>query len=378
LRILVIAPEQLPIPPIKGGSVETVIFEIFRRLSRMHSVVIISRSHRRLPSVSSLNGGRLKIIRISASSRNNFMKKALQRVKGSTFHIIQIENRPTFVPHVRRVFGHTPIILSLHSLTFMSQLSNLRAKSILKLTNGVTTVSPFLTGALKRRFPAYGYKFRTAKLGVDTGKFRPRSHAFKQRLRKKWGVSGTYNVLFVGRMVYGKGLHTLVKAVARIKRQYSNVRLIAIGSSWPGVRAYSPYIRRVHQLSKQLNVPIRFTGYIPPARIANLFHLADVFVCPSLYQEGFAMVNTEAMASSIPVIASRRGGIKRIIKHGKSGFLVSAYRSPKAFAKRLIQLKKSPSLSKKLASGGRRRVVKEFSWSNTVNQLLSQYRKIQR
>ncbi|RNB89593.1 glycosyltransferase family 1 protein [Brevibacillus fluminis] len=376
MRILVIAPEQLPIPPIKGGSVETVIYEIFRRVSRKHSVVLVSRSHPRLPSVSKQNGGRLKIVRVSAPNRYSYIKKALQNVKGQKFNVIQVENRPTFVPHVRRVFKGTPIMLSLHSLTFMSHLSQKRAQAILKQTNGVTSVSKFLKHAMKRRFRKHAKKFRTAQLGVNTDRFRPRSPQFKQQLRNQWGVSGTYNVLFVGRMVHGKGLHTLVKAVALLKKHSPKVRLIAIGSSWPGVRAQSPYMKRVRQLSNSLGVPIRFTGYIPPARVAKLYHLGDVLVCPSIYREGFAMVNTEAMASGIPVVASRRGGITKIITHGKSGFLVSAYTSPKAFASRLIQLKGSPTLAKKLAAGGRRRVVQSFSWSKTVKRLLKHYRKI--
>ncbi|MET3291017.1 UNVERIFIED_CONTAM: spore coat protein SA [Brevibacillus sp. OAP136] len=376
MRILVIAPEQLPVPPIKGGSVETVIYEIVRRLSLHHQVVLISRSHASLPSVSRLQGGRLTIIRLPVSGRYAFIQAAMRRVKGSRFNLIQIENRPTFVPHVRKAFPHTPIMLQLHSLTFMSKLSKERASSILRQTNGITSVSSFLTAVMKSRFPAHAHKFSTARLGVDTVKFRPRSPAFKQQLRARWGVSGTYNILFVGRVVYGKGLHTLIKAVALLKRRYANVRLIAIGSSWPGVAAQSPYIRRVRLLSQTLGVPIRFTGYIRPTRIAELYHLGDVFVCPSQYREGFAMVNTEAMASGIPVIASRRGGITQIIEHGKSGLLVSAFTSPAAFANHMMAVKASSSFAGRLSIGGRRRAVEKYSWAHTVQALLRHYQRL--
>lgn len=187
MRILVIAPEQLPVPPIKGGSVETVIYEIFRRVSRKHSVVLVSRSHPRLPSVSEQNDGRLKIVRVADANHYRYIKKALQNVKGKPFNVIQVENRPIFVPHVRRTFKNTPIMLSLHSLTFMSQLSQKRAQNILKQTNGVTSVSKFLKLEMQRRFRMHADKFRTAKLGVNTDTFRPRSQQFKQQLRKQWG-----------------------------------------------------------------------------------------------------------------------------------------------------------------------------------------------
>lgn len=375
MRILVIAPEQLPVPPIKGGSVETVIYQTFRRMSHLHSVKLISRSHKKLPAVSKLEGGRLKIVRIPSAGRYRYIQAAMRKVKGDSFNIIQVENRPTFVPFVRRQFPRTPIVLSLHSLTFMSHLSDKRAKQIVKQTNRVTSVSSFLTAAMKRRFPGSAYKFNTARLGVNMTTFRPRSRAFKQQLRRKWGVSGTFNILFVGRIVYGKGLHTLVKAVALLKKKHRNVRLIVIGSSWPGVSAQTPYMRRIRQMSRKMGVPIRFTGYIPPARIATMYHLGDVLVCPSLFREGFGMVNTEAMASGIPVVASSRGGIRKIIQNGKSGFLVNAYGSPKAFADRLSQLKASPALAKRIAAGGRQRAMNHYSWNHTVKQLLQQYQK---
>ncbi|MGE5703280.1 MAG: glycosyltransferase, partial [Clostridia bacterium] len=94
------------------------------------------------------------------------------------------------------------------------------------------------------------------------------------------------------------------------------------------------------------------------------------------YREGFSMVNTEAMASGIPVIASSRGGIRNIIRHGKSGLLVNAYTSPLAFAKRLAQLKASPALAQRLAAGGRSRALAAYSWSNRVQRLMQLYQAI--
>ncbi len=378
MRILVIAPEQLPIPPITGGSVETCIYNIFRRMAKTDRVTIISRAHPRLPRVSRLQEGRLTIIRIPFGKRFPYIRAALRQVKGQSFDLIQVENRPTFVPHVRASFPRTPIVLSLHSLTFMSLLSRERANWILRQVDGVTSVGSFVTETMKKRYPRHANKFRTANLGVDTNTFRPRPEAFKQALRRRWGVDGTYNVLFVGRIVKMKGLHTLVRAVAMVKRKYPRTRLVAVGASWPGVRRQTPYMRHVRSLSRRLGVPIRFTGYIPPARVHLMYHLGDVFVCPTLYREGFAAVNSEAMASEIPVIASRRGGITEVVKHGESGWLIAACQSPRAFADAILKLKASPELAKKLASGGRKRVKAIFSWNRTVEKLKRHYRIIRR
>ncbi|MEJ8547930.1 glycosyltransferase family 4 protein [Brevibacillus borstelensis] len=378
MRILVILPEQLPVPPIKGGSVETCTYNIFKRMARTDQVVMISRAHPRLPPVSRYQDGRLTIIRIPHGNRQSYIHSALKKAAGQSFDVIQIENRPRFVPKVRRQFPRTPIILSLHSLTFMSFLSPGQADAILRQVNGVTSVVSFVTRTMQRRYPRHAHKFRTAILGVDTTKFRPLPASAKVRLRRRWGLDGSYNVLFVGRIVRGKGLHTLVRAVSRLKKHIPRVRLVAVGASWPGVSRQTPYMRHVRQLSRRLGVPIRFTGYIPPARIQDMFQLGDVFVCPTLFREGFATVNSEAMASGIPVVASNRGGIREVVKNGHSGILVSRFQSPDAFASAIARLHDNPGLRKRLVLSARKRVAASFSWQNTVQRLKQHYCLVRR
>jgi spore coat protein SA len=376
VRILVICPEQLPVPPIKGGSVESVTYNIFKRMAQSEKVVLLSRGHPRLPHVSRYVGGNLHVIRVPNSKPFAYLRSALNKVAGQSFHIIQIENRPRFVPYVRKVFPRTPIILSLHSLTFMSYLSNPRANAILRQVNGVTSVSSFVTNKMRRRFPAHARKFRTAILGVDSVKFRPWSAASKQRLRKRMGLAGSFNVLFVGRMVRGKGLHTLVRSVALLKRRIPNIRLVAVGASWPGVRRQTAYMRYVRSLSKRLRVPIRFTGYVPPSRVHQMFQLGDVFVCPTLFREGLATVNSEAMASGIPVVASNRGGIREVVVNGHSGLLVSQAGSPAAFARAIARIRNNPALRRRLVANARARVRSAFNWYGTVRKLKAHYRAV--
>jgi spore coat protein SA len=379
LKVLVIVPEQLPVPPVLGGSVESCTHNVFKRMAGADSITLICRSHRSLPRISRLAGGRYRIVRIPyAYRREAYLRAAITAAKsaanGSSYDIIQIENRPTFVPAVRKAFPHSAIVLSLHSLTFMSKLSRRRAYSILSKVDGVVTVVSFLAETMKKKYPKYAHKFRSAVLGVDTAKFRPRSGAYKHKLRRKWGVSGTFNVLFVGRIVPKKGLHTLVRAVHQVKKANPRTRLVAVGASWPGRHHQTAYMRRVRSLSRRLNVPIRFTGYIPPARVHKMYHLGDVFVCPTQFREGFATVNSEAMASGIPTIASNRGGIREVVRHGRSGLLVSDYKSPNAFASAIKRVMRSQSLSRSLSIRGRQAVKAKLSWSATVIRLRSYYR----
>lgn len=376
MRILVIAPEQLPVPPIIGGSVESCTYNLFTRMAEKDQVLILSRSNPSLPSVSRLVRDNLEIVRIPQRKRLSYIRAALDQVKDQRFDIIQIENRPIFVPYVRKVFPETPIILSLHSLTFMSFMSPNRADKILKQIDGVTSVVSFVSKTMKKRYPKHAHKFQTAVLGVNTDHFQPYSQDEKEQIRKRWKVASTFNVLFVGRIIPMKGLHTLVRSVARLKRRYPEIALIAVGASWPGVKRQTPYMRKVRLLSKRLGVPIRFTGYIPPADVNQMYHLGDIFVCPTQFREGFATVISEAMASGIPVVASKRGGISEVITDGQSGLLVNKYKSSVAFARAIARIKKSSVLSKQLSEGGRHRAISDLSWYSTVAKLRAHYHSV--
>lgn len=376
MKILVIAPDKLPIPPIEGGSVETCIHTIFSRMARTDNITIVSSTYRNLPRSSKTVKGNLTIVRIPYPNAKAYIRTALRKMRKQSFDVIQVENRPTFIPLVRKTFPKTTIVLSLHSLTFLSRVSQNQGNAILQKVNGVTCVASSVANTFKRRFPKHAHKFKQALLGVDTHKFRPRTTAYKRKIRNRWGVQGTTNILFVGRIIRRKGLHTLVQAVGHLKKQHPNITIVAVGASWPGVKRETSYMRKVRRIAKNKGVSLRFTGYIPPKKVHHMYHLGDIFVCPTQFREGFALVNSEAMASGIPIVASARGGILEVVQHGKSGLLVKSYRNPKAFSRAIQRILSNRKLARKLAKAGRKRVVSQFSWSKTVKRLKQHYRKL--
>ena len=374
VRILAIAPEKLPLPPIAGGSVETVMHNYFTRMARTDRVTLASCLHPKLRRMSKGANGRLTYYRFPYRSGDAYIRAVTKRLRTQRFDLIQVDNRPTYLPAIRKAFPRTPIILSLHSLHFLSKISRKRGNSVLRHANGVICVGSSLARTFQKRFPRHARKFKSNLLGVDTKKFRPRSAAYKAKIRRKYGLSSTYNVLFVGRVIKRKGLHTLVKAVALLRKKNKRVTIVAVGASWPGVTRETSYIRKVRRLAKKLGVPIRFTGYIHPSRVHEMYHLANIFVCPTEFKEGFACVNSEAMASGVPLVASARGGILEVVQHGRSGLLVKSYRSPQAFAAAMARIMNSQSLRSRLSHQGRMRAVKKFGWGSAVRRLRAYYR----
>src|SRR5690348_7961223 len=105
MNILIIAPESIPVPPFSGGSVEHCVYQIAMRLSRTHKVTIISRRHRAYPNHTKT--GNLSIIRVPGGSRRKYLSNVIQYIKNKKYDIIQIDNRPKYLPVIRKYFPDT-------------------------------------------------------------------------------------------------------------------------------------------------------------------------------------------------------------------------------------------------------------------------------
>jgi len=87
---------------------------------------------------------------------------------------------------------------------------------------------------------------------------------------------------------------------------------------------------------------------------------------PSLWEEPFGITALEAMAASLPVIANAVGGLKQIIKHKKTGFLISRG-NPNKFYHAIIQLVTDKGLRRQMGEKGKSR-AKEFSWNKVMDE----------
>ena len=109
-----------------------------------------------------------------------------------------------------------------------------------------------------------------------------------------------------------------------------------------------------------------------------MLQAADVLVAPSVptpegRREGIPVVLMEAMASGVPVVASRISGIPELVEDGASGLLVEP-RQPEALAAALSSLYKNPGQWKRLSVGGRDRVVHGFDLTRNADRLVNTFR----
>jgi len=143
--------------------------------------------------------------------------------------------------------------------------------------------------------------------------------------------------------------------MSKIVKEVPDAKLVFVG--YGGMRA------ELEMLSKKLGFEnhIKFAGFVGDTfKKALYYHAADVFVLPSTGPEIFGIVNLEAMACSVPIVASKIGGIPDVVKDGENGLLVPP-RDSEALADAIIYLLENEDVRERMGKNGRER-VNEYSW----------------
>jgi glycosyltransferase involved in cell wall biosynthesis len=151
---------------------------------------------------------------------------------------------------------------------------------------------------------------------------------------------------FVGDLKSVKDVPTLIRGFSLLVKESDNVCLLIVGDG-----ELKDELIQIAQESCILN-KIIFTGHIQRHEVYHTLKLMDVFVMPS-YVEGLSEAIAQAMASSLPVIASDIAPNRELIKHGKNGFLFKNGDSV-VLSKHLLELKEDIELRRDFASRNRK------------------------
>lgn len=376
--VSIVSPGLLPVPPILGGSVETVIHKMAQVTSKSFNIDIYGPSHRLLPILD--NSQNPAHYRFPAKISKEYFQSVRSEISKKPYSIIQVENRPLFIPKTKPLVPGSKFICSLHSLIHIEEklIRHHFTQKIFNQCDKVLIYSQFIRDRLIEMFPIVADKFHFIHLGTEPSRFVPRWRPEVQgklvSLKRKYNIPENHKIImFAGRVIPKKGVHVLLKAMKQVMSEYPNCCLVIVGSSWFGNWQISPYIEELYKLADPLKHKIRFTNYVSPQVLPYYFALADVFVCPSQWDEPFGLVNVEAMASGVPVVASKRGGIPEIITDGDNGFLISNESNPSSFAKAILRLLNEPDMARTFGVNGRLAVEKYFNWQRAGKQLVNLY-----
>ncbi|OXM87343.1 glycosyltransferase family 4 protein [Paenibacillus rigui] len=378
--VVIISPGSFAIPSATSSSVELVVEQVAKRLTREVQPVVIGKTVKGSAASEVIDG--VSYVRVPASSPQAYIRKAARKLNELRPALIQVENRPRFARHLRRVHPNAAIWLVLHSLTFVSRphIGDAELRRCLAAADRIVVNSNFLKEQLIRKAPAVRGKIAVNHLGVDMEAFISRwseeGRALRERKLSELGYSGKKVILYVGRLIEIKGVHHLLQAMPQIAAQVQDVVLLVVGSAYYGSGRVTPYVQKLYRIARQMPRHIRFVSYVPHSEIAAWFRLADVLVVPSNKKEAFGLVNVEAMASGVPVVATRAGGMKEIIDHGVTGYLVDASVLNKELTPWIVTLLQQERLVRQLGEESIRKVREQFTWERTAERWLALYRSV--
>jgi spore coat protein SA len=209
-------------------------------------------------------------------------------------------------------------------------------------------VSRFLMQQAKERFPSLG-PCEVLHNGADRSIFYPRIRVGPAK--------GPPVVLFAGRLVPDKGLHVFLAAMRLLQKREVGLEGVVFGAAGFGNSEPTEYIREM-QRSAPSNVS--FLPYCSGPALGARFRGADIACVPSCWQDPMPLVVLEAMASGLPVVASRSGGIPEMLAEG-GGILVER-ESVEQLADALELLATDTSLRRRLGKQAYASVQRSFMW----------------
>ena len=213
----------------------------------------------------------------------------------------------------------------------------------------------------ERRYPWLKAKLRIIPTsGVDLSKFRPMD---KKQVRKKWGISGSKVVVFVGRLAKVKNIDFLIRSFVLVKQRIPDAKLIIVGKGESRLE--------VEQFVKKLKLDdVVFTGEIHPDKIPEILNCADVLALSSIV-EGSPTAVREAIACGVPVVTTDVGDVRQVIKNNFVGSIVGM--EERKFANALIRFLNLNERKRRKVVENCVEVARELSLESVFEKVLTVY-----
>ena len=245
-----------------------------------------------------------------------------------------------------------------------SSLVKFFSRFLAKRADYIRIVSPFLYDPLD-------------VLGIDRKKIflippRCDSKLFNKKnidpQKPKHLAQNKFNILFVGNLIFAKGVDILLEAFALIEKEYSDIGLVYVGDGEEAARLIS----RSSVLG--LDKKVMFFGRVEYNSIPSIMHYSDILILPSR-EEGVGRVILEAMAMKLPVIASNVGGIPLVIESQKDGILFES-EDVYELKNHILFLINNKDFSDNITTNAYQKFIDNYEYEVSINMFLNMYKSI--
>ena len=249
--------------------------------------------------------------------------------------------------------------------------SHLRAEAeaaIIRCSDTVLASCSVEAAQISDLYGADPSRIRIVAPGVDHAFFGPGDRA-QARRALELPADGPL-LLFVGRIQPLKGVAVAVATLASVVRDEPDARLVIVGG--PSGPHGDEEVDRITALVDSLGLAdnVLFVPPRPHELLSTYYRAADVCLVPSR-SESFGLVALESAACGTPVVASDVGGLRSLVDHGRTGYLVEDA-DPEAYAAWVRQILAEPLLAERLSTGSVLR-ARRYTWARAAHLLVDIY-----
>ena len=385
MKILMLSWEY---PPRVVGGIARVVHDLSHRLYQDgHDVTVVTYRDGDVPYYENDNGVNVHRVDNFMISPNNFIDWIMQLnfnmiakvgeliSQGENFDVIHAHDWLTaYAGKTLKTSFNIPLVSTIHA-TEAGRNSGIQGETqkyindtewmLTYESSEVIVNSNYMKNELQRLFGLPYEKINVVPNGVNINLFNgvERDYSF----RRQYAMDNEKIILFMGRLVYEKGIQNLIAAMPKILSNYHDAKLIVAGKGG-----------MINELKAEVEAlglgnKVYFTGYLNSKNVQKMYKCADIAVFPSTY-EPFGIVALEGMLSGTPVVVSDIGGLNEIVDHGING-MKSYAGNPNSLADSILALLFDQRLCDTVVRNAISKVKKDYNWQKIAQDTHFTYQK---
>lgn len=385
MRILMLSWEY---PPRVVGGIARVVHDLSHRLIKDgHDVTVVTYRDGNVPYFEDDNG--VKVYRVDnfMIQPNNFIDWVMQLnfnmiakageiiAKEGNFDVIHAHDwLVAYAAKTLKVSYNLPIVSTIHA-TEAGRNNGIREEQqkyindtewmLTYESSEVIVNSNYMKNELQRLFGLPFEKINVIPNGVSASNFTVSERDYD--FRRRYAMDNEKIILFMGRLVYEKGVQNLIAAMPKILNNYHDAKLIVAGKGG--------MLGELQQEVRNLGLgnKVYFTGQLSPKQVQKMYKCADIAVFPSTY-EPFGIVAIESMLLGVPTVVSDVGGLNEIVDHGVNG-MKSYAGNPNSLADSILTLLFDHKLCDSIVKNAKQKVKTQYNWTKIAQDTHFTYQK---